>query len=404
MNVMSERILLPVVGLNFERPWDVGRVRFHPAGAAPGLIEAVRAGSQDAAALEPEYVSHLLKASARLSNYVVAEVSVSRTESVAVAETLVGSALAALNLLQHMENKPLVDSGAVMALLAQLMGNKPAFESGTHPALNPEQLMKNMPWLVAFQRFGLPGRAGTASYDFVNLSGGRSKPAGVPELGSRGVGAIMGVTTFGDDLYRTWTSDPVYRFIHEALELDEANRMRLQTRALLATELLSQAWWSDQPDVRLLNTAMGLEVLLAESSDNEKKTRVARRAAYLSCGSPNTGHSCAGRQGSGCPFLTLPLGGQGLRQLVRDARAGVVPGCSRFLEVLDIYEARNLIVHQGRYKPTIFEPRPDTRFIELALMRPALTWFSSHLAADLTELDNEIASQRLAPGQRAAKL
>jgi hypothetical protein len=93
-----------------------------------------------------------------------------------------------------------------------------------------------------------------------------------------------------------------------------------------------------------------------------------------------------------------------LRQLVRDARAGAVPGCSRFLEVLDIYEARNLIVHQGRYKPTIFEPRPDTRFIELALMRPALTWFSSHLAADLTELDKEIASQRLAPGQRAAKL
>jgi hypothetical protein len=88
----------------------------------------------------------------------------------------------------------------------------------------------------------LPGRASTASYDFVNLSGGRIKPAGVPELGSRGVGAIVGVTTFGDDLYRAWTSDPVYRFIHEALELDEADRTRLQTRALLATELLSQAW------------------------------------------------------------------------------------------------------------------------------------------------------------------
>jgi hypothetical protein len=72
--------------------------------------------SQDAAVLEPEYVSRLLEASARLSSCVVAEVSVSRTGGVAVAETLVGSALAALNLVQHMENKPLVEDGAVAAL------------------------------------------------------------------------------------------------------------------------------------------------------------------------------------------------------------------------------------------------------------------------------------------------
>ena len=114
---MSERILLPVVGLNFTRPWDVGRVRFHPAGAALALIEAARAGSQDASVREPEYVSSLLAASARLSGCVLAEVSVSRTGGVAVAETLVESAVAVLNLVQHMENKPLVDGGAVAALL-----------------------------------------------------------------------------------------------------------------------------------------------------------------------------------------------------------------------------------------------------------------------------------------------
>lgn len=114
----------------------------------------------------------------------------------------------------------------------------------------------------------------------------------------------------------------------------------------------------------------------------------------MSCGSPNTGHGCAGSQGGACPFLTLPLGakgnpGQELKKLIDDAKAGAVPGRSRFLEVLDIYEARNLIVHQGRYRPTIFEPRPDTSFIELALMRPAVTWFSGHLAADLKGLDKE---------------
>jgi hypothetical protein len=210
MNAMSERILLPVVGLNFTRPWDVGRVRFHPAGAALALIEAARAGSQDASVREPEYVSSLLAASARLSGCVLAEVSVSRTGGVAVAETLVESAVAVLNLVQHMENKPLVDDGAVAALLGQLMGNTPAVESG-HPAASLVQLVMKIPWLAAFQRFGLPGRARSASYDFVNLSGGKVKPAGVPEPGFRSVGAVVGMTTFGDDLYRAWTSDPVYR-------------------------------------------------------------------------------------------------------------------------------------------------------------------------------------------------
>ena len=63
----AETILLPVIGLNVSRPWEVGRVLFHPAGAAAGLIEAARAGSQDPAVLEPEYVSRLREASARLS-------------------------------------------------------------------------------------------------------------------------------------------------------------------------------------------------------------------------------------------------------------------------------------------------------------------------------------------------
>jgi hypothetical protein len=81
-----------------------------------------------------------------------------------------------------------------------------------------------------------------------------------------------------------------------------------------------------------------------------------------------------------------------LRQLIDDVRAGTVRGCNRFLDVLDIYDARNTIVHQGRLRATIFESRPDTRFIESVLLRLALTWFSEHLEADLTELDNEIAS------------
>lgn len=52
-----------------------------------------------------------------------------------------------------------------------------------------------------------------------------------------------------------------------------------------------------------------------------------------------------------------------------------------------IYESRNTIVHEGRLIPTIFDPRPNTHFIEQALLKPTLTWFSEHLEAELTELD-----------------
>jgi hypothetical protein len=141
---------------------------------------------------------------------------------------------------------------------------------------------------------------------------------------------------------------------------------------------------------------MALEVLLAEPSDQEKKVRLARRVSYLACGSASVGR-CQNGHRVACPFLTLPLTPKGqpspdLRQLIDDVSAGTVRGCNRFLDVLDIYDARNTIVHQGRLRATIFESRPDTRFIESVLLRLALTWFSEHLEADLTELDNEIAS------------
>jgi len=83
-----------------------------------------------------------------------------------------------------------------------------------------------------------------------------------------------------------------------------------------------------------------------------------------------------------------------LERLIRDARAGTAPGCTQFLDVLEIYEALNSIVHEGRLKPTIFESRPDTRFIEHALLKPALTWFSEHLDDELTVLNREIAQSQ----------
>jgi hypothetical protein len=78
MNGMSETLLLPVPGLNVSQPWDVGRVRFHPAGAAAELIEAARAGPQCHTA--PGHQQTVNQAAADLDHCAFAEVAVSLGE------------------------------------------------------------------------------------------------------------------------------------------------------------------------------------------------------------------------------------------------------------------------------------------------------------------------------------
>jgi hypothetical protein len=249
---------------------------------------------------------------------------------------------------------------------------------------------------VAFQDFGLPGRVKSASYFYLGLTGG-------PAAGFRAVGALLGGWTFSAGHHHAWVTDPVYQFINEALARPEADRTALQGRALLAIELLSQAWQAaDQLDIALLSSAMALEVLLAEPEDHDKKFRLARRVSYFACGCPNSDRYPDGRRAE-CPYLTLPLARDGrpkpeLRKLLTDIKAGTAPGCTWFSDVLAIYDARSTIVHEGRLRLSGRRERPATSFIAAVLLRPVITWFSEHPNAELAELDAEIAASPSATG------
>ena len=169
----------------------------------------------------------------------------------------------------------------------------------------------------------------------------------------------------------------------------------LQGRALLAISLLSQGWLSYKPDVELLNSAMALEVLLGEEADQDKKFRIARRVSYFSCGWPGQHNPGTGRPA--CSLLSLPLSdrrsgapGSELQRVLREMRAARTRPCARFLEVCDIYDARNEIVHRGRLPAD--SKRPDIWFIAALLLGPVLAWFASHPDCDLSELDADIAA------------
>lgn len=345
------RLLLPVPGLGLNQQWDVGHVRFHPAGAASDLIE----GSQGDDLLDaPDwYRSRVSNTVAELGRWAVADLSVA--EKIEDAIPVVASAVAVMRAIQHMES----------------------------PMVNIRQ-----------QEFGLPGQVTSAVISYFSLTGGAAP-------GWRRTGALAG-WTFSEDGHARWMSDPAYRFLDEALRQPEGSRTSLQRRALIGIELLSNSWLSWQPDVSFLNAAMALEVLLGEDIVT-KKYLIARRVSYFTCGWP--GQVYADETRTACPLMSLQLRANGtpgaeLGQLLSDIRAGNTRPCSQFFNVLALYKARNKIVHEGRLGLSSDQENHATWFIAARLLHRVLTWFAQHPHADLTELDAQIATLPTAPNTR----
>lgn len=237
------------------------------------------------------------------------------------------------------------------------------------------------------QTFGLPGQVRSAGVDYFRLAGDLS-------MGGARTG-VLGGFTFSDDDYQVWVTDREYRYLDKALQRADAERTNLQRRALVATELLSDAWLSWQPDIALLTTVIALEVLLGEEHDKDKKFRVARRVSYFMCGWPGDNRYPAGNRPP-CALLTLPLNSRGqprqeLQRLLDAVNSGQTSPCTEFFGILDLFDARNRIVHGGRIGLKENEQSAATWFIPRYLLPQVLRWFADHPGAELAELDAEIA-------------
>ena len=340
----GERLIVPVPNLGVNQVWEVGRVRFHPAGSADALV--MTADAQLPAAAPPVWYELIAEKVTAFGQAAVAELVAGDLDE---AMPQVASALAVLRVLQHMR-RPLSDSSR--------------------------------------QTFGLPGQVRSAHVDYFSLA---------DELGMGGkrVGALSGFT-FSDDDHQAWITDRECRYLHEALRRADAERTVLQRRALVAIDLLSDAWMSWQSDIALLTTVIALEVLLGEERDRDKKFRVARRVSYFMCGWPGDDRYPAGKRPP-CALLALPLSTRGqpkreLQKLIDAVNSGQVSPCTEFFNVLDLFDARNRIVHGGRLGLTEKEKNTATWFISRWLLPQVLRWFADHPNAELAELDAEIAA------------
>jgi hypothetical protein len=190
--------------------WEVGTVRFHPAGTGGNLIAEARSGGAHGL---PDWITEMSdKTAADLDRSAVAEVDV--TDGADKAIPLIESSLAMLRAVQHIENPMSADR---------------------------------------IQTFGLPGQTTTALLSYYNLSGAAP--------GWHRTGVLAG-WSFSDDSHTKWSEDPAYRFLDQALKRNVEQRTPLQRRAIVTIEQLSQAWLTWQPDIAFLSFVMALEALL----------------------------------------------------------------------------------------------------------------------------------------------
>jgi hypothetical protein len=156
-----------------------------------------------------------------------------------------------------------------------------------------------------------------------------------------------------------------------------------------------------RPDIALLAAVIALEVLLGEERDRDKKFRVARRVSYFMCGWPGDDRYTAGNRPP-CALLTLPLNTRGqpqqeLRELIEAVDTGQMTPCTEFFRVLDLFDARNAMVHGGRLGLGQKEQNAATWHISRWLLPQVLRWFADHPGAELAELDAQIAGVSAPP-------
>ena len=111
---------------------------------------------------------------------------------------------------------------------------------------------------------------------------------------------------------------------------------------------------------------------------------------------PGDNHYPAGNRPP-CALLTLPLNTRGqpqqeLQGLIDAVNSGQADWCTEFFKMLDLFDARNRIVHGGRIGLKDNEQSAATWFVSRYLLPQVLRWFADHPDAKLAELDAEIAA------------
>lgn len=165
-----------------------------------------------------------------------------------------------------------------------------------------------------------------------------------------------------------------------------------QRRGLIAIRLASQALLSHDPGLQTVLSMTAAEVLLFGPTEDSAKFQLARRAAFLLCGSPED--KLCGRGRDSCVILTTDPNAPGGKKATQKLRAlgnyDYTWRCSEWHRVLDWYDSRSAVVHHGH--PVSREnASPFVYWLLHDLIPQALRWFSEHPNESISALLAELA-------------
>lgn len=229
------------------------------------------------------------------------------------------------------------------------------------------------------QTFGLEGDIDWKATDYW-----RTPPGSVPLWGGRARG-IAGGWTFKKADYKAFFGDPVFVFLDDSLRRREKKRSEMARRAITALRVRGTNTKMLPRPVRVVLTAVALEVLLSDSKSSDAAHRIAQRLAYLTCGSPP--HGSARPK---CFYLTAKDTPAVIGEM-KELKAKKVPNvCGFYWRVRDIFYARNAVAHQGASRFDEKEAR-NRLYQSDDMIRAILDWIVGHPTADVDRLDLEIA-------------
>jgi len=190
---------------------------------------------------------------------------------------------------------------------------------------------------------------------------------------------------FPPEQRRAVSRDPRITFLLNALAVDRSHRRAIASHLLLALELIDLGWRSHDSRLFTLNLAIAMEVMLSRSERGGEVLRIARRTAYLTC------YGRCGRGTPACGYLYPFSHRPQVQAFIRERmEQGLPAACSAFLQVPDeLFNDRNLIVHQGRSDISPDRAAHHHRWVEDALLH-LIDWAVAHPSGSLRALDEEI--------------
>lgn len=232
------------------------------------------------------------------------------------------------------------------------------------------------------QTFGLEPEVSHSVLHHFSMSKGRIVLSGTSSAGIPAIG-----WEFTAEQMEGFASLPEFRYLDRALRSEGKDDLQKRTTTALRFLNLATAMLPDA--VRVVLVATALEELLADLQRADRRTVAARRAAYLSCGREfNDAYGPGGRPG--CLFIASKRTAE-----VKAKRAAVIdrgdeaPFCSWYSEVLDLFDTRDLVLHERLDKlrkaaGVNFEAQVDESIRNLA------AWAERSRSTTIADLDAEI--------------